>query len=83
MKFKVGDRVRIRPDTRFYMEGDKSNPIHEVGTIDFVGEPELNELNISVKWDGGITNSYDETDLIFVNSHSRVGDMKLNNFHFV
>jgi hypothetical protein len=58
----VGLRVILSPKSKFYGEGDDSNPIDVEGTIT-EEETHDNELTIMVDWDNGEFNSYAPSDL--------------------
>jgi len=59
--FKVGDRVKIIPNTRFYKGGPlESNPKDVGGSI-----TKIEDDWHSVKWDNGRTNGYEVNDLIY------------------
>ncbi|PCI28784.1 hypothetical protein COB55_03415 [Candidatus Wolfebacteria bacterium] len=59
MKFKVGDKIRLREDSKHYTFGI-NNPKDTNGII-----KSLRGINILVDWGGGITNYYMEKDLEF------------------
>jgi hypothetical protein len=61
----VGLRVILSPKSKFYGEGDDSNPIDVEGTIT-EEETHDNELTIMVDWDNGEFNSYAPSDLDLV-----------------
>ena len=61
MKFKIGDRVRLREDSR-WNDNTVANPFGIEGVIQGVGLP------IEVLWGNGKTNYYEETDLDLVES---------------
>lgn len=68
-KFKVGDRVKIIPDTRYY-EGNEysSNPKNISGIISGVhGEDDERDYHVySVNWDNKNSNSYTANDLVLI-----------------
>lgn len=61
---KVNDRVKIAKTSKYYRELDKNNPIDAVGNITKIID---GYLGISVRWDNGKPNSYNECDLELVN----------------
>lgn len=64
MKFKIGDKVKIRKESRWYSEKDTANPINEIGVIN-----DIFGTNISVTWKR-LDNSYTEKDLELVEDKS-------------
>lgn len=69
LKFKVGDRVKIIPGTRYYYgESDSNNPKDIEGTVTKAEEPTSIDSNYSVMWDNKMHNGYHEKDLMLVNS---------------
>ena len=58
---RVGDRVRIRKSSRYYRDGDRANPINEIGIIVRIEEKSF--LSYSVKWPNEYPNGYNEEDL--------------------
>ena len=67
MRFKVGDRVRIRKDSIYYGKG-KFNPSNEIGTVDRIRV--YDNYQYLVKWKN-CTNDYREDDL-------ELADLKIN-----
>lgn len=60
MKFKAGDRVKIRNGSFFCkFDDDPSNPLNTPGTVDSLGDDV-----IYVVWDNGELNTYEEGDLV-------------------
>lgn len=60
-KFKVGDRVRIRKDSEYYLD-DHSNPKDTTGTV--TGYTTTNgSWTTEVDWDNNTKNSYRDHDL--------------------
>jgi hypothetical protein len=58
-KFKIGDYVMIRKDSRFYGSGE-TNPTNIIGKVlHAIGD----YLCHSVRWQNGHTNTYDDIDL--------------------
>lgn len=57
-KFKVGNFVKIRPDSEYYLDGDKLNPKDEIGTV---VETDGSDY-VSVLWVAG-RNCYGDHDL--------------------
>lgn len=70
---KIGNLVRINPESEFAIEDDDWNPVGVVGTIsEYIGDICF-DLPLIVVWDNGVdtygdarTNSYNEKDLILV-----------------
>jgi hypothetical protein len=60
--FKVGDRVRIPKDSKYYGKSDR-NPADVIGTIEQVGEI-IGPFVYRVLWDTAVYNSYREGDLV-------------------
>lgn len=60
---KIGQKVKIRPGTRYYGLSDKSNPSEIVGEIS-----RMDKMYIHVKWSNGTTNSYSNDDLMVINN---------------
>jgi hypothetical protein len=68
MNLQLGSRVKLSPRSEFYSDkahAGSSNPINCLGTV-FQIENEL--LGVYVQWDNGKKNSYDDEDLIMLNS---------------
>ncbi len=70
---KVGNLVRLSPESEFAIEDDDWNPVGVVGTISEYREDTCTDLTLIVVWDNGVdsygsahTNSYNEKDLILV-----------------
>ena len=61
MKFKVGDKVKIRKGARGYGEGSFWNPLGW-GTVVYLWEGNC-VYPVRVKWPNGSMNSYREKDL--------------------
>lgn len=61
-KFKVGDKVKIRKDSKYYLDYDILNPKGAHGEVKSVRS---GELGITVEWDNGNRNGYSESDLEF------------------
>ena len=61
-RFKVGDKVQIRKDSNYYMNGFDSNPKDTNGDVCDVYGDAL--MGIKVMWPAGLTNAYSEHDLI-------------------
>ena len=59
--FAVGDKVIIRPGTRYCREGDRTNPRATEGVIYEINP--LNGLPITVEWANGFANCYASEDL--------------------
>ena len=65
MDYLIGLKVKISEKSRFYAEGDVSNPINDIGEIRLVDPNEY--LPISVFWPSyGNTNTYDIKSLIVI-----------------
>lgn len=66
-KFKVGDTIRIRKDSEYYIEDSSANPKDISGIIDSTEEESEGESEEShlyrVNWSNGRYNSYREKDL--------------------
>jgi hypothetical protein len=62
MKFKIGDTVQIAAGSEYHTPDDDSNPIDTDGVITQI---QVWDLGISVRWDNGWDNSYNEEDLEF------------------
>lgn len=60
-KFKVGDRVRISRDSKYYDSGITSNPTDHDGTV-----TRYDAYAVEVEWDNGTTNDYKDNDLELV-----------------
>ena len=59
-------RVKLAPNSKWYLQGDRANPKDEVGVVismyQFKGSPYF-----IVEWASGKRNDYKEKDLIVVN----------------
>lgn len=62
---KVGDTVRIKSTSYYYIVGDKTNPIDIIGKITAI---ESWSLGVCVDWSNGYSNGYDAIDLEVVDS---------------
>jgi len=60
-QFKVGDKVQIKKSSQYYGDGDSSNPININGRV--TCNSGSSDHNISVDWDNGSSNVYNEHDL--------------------
>lgn len=60
-QFSIGDRVHIRPDSRFYNQSVANPDSNVAGTVKWVYF--LGGLKIWVKWDNGYINLYVDCDL--------------------
>lgn len=70
VKFAIDDVVVIAPDSQYYKYGHPSNPEHVKGVV-----VELHgSYALQVKWDNGITNSYEFKDLLKVDVEVEIGD---------
>jgi hypothetical protein len=67
MEFKIGDRVRIKEGTRFYNDGELSNPMCE-GTVYSISDSLDLDLNIRIFWDNRLYNVYTAKDLELVSN---------------
>lgn len=74
---KVGARVRIKPGTRFYGGSKTSANPSDVGGAIVDGISAW----LSVKWDNGTKNNYEEHDLIFDNPNDMV-EVDTNKIYF-
>lgn len=63
MKFKIGDKVYLREDSR-WSNGYDNNPLDCLGVV--TDSNESKGLNIAVKWCNGHENTYREGDLKMV-----------------
>jgi hypothetical protein len=63
--YKVGDRVRIKNTSSYYVDNDRDNPKNINGIIT---EYDTSGLPVSVKWDNGGYNGYNESDLELIDS---------------
>lgn len=59
--FKIGDRVRIKFDTRYYNNTSSNNPNNVTGTV--IETDQSSGLKYRVAWDNNTKNSYDYKDL--------------------
>jgi hypothetical protein len=71
MRFKVGDRVRIRTDSRFHGLHQTCNPTNEV--IGVIVDLSRHGMDYCVDWPNG-SNWYNEKDL------DMVGDIEPNKY---
>jgi len=62
--YPIGSIVRIVKDSRFYRQGQPSNPIDITGKI--VGNDGFNSLNYKVIWNNKRDNRYSKSDLELV-----------------
>jgi len=63
MKFRVGDKVRIRKDSKYYVAG-RSNPKDTAGIIEEIGPCRNWQSHmITVKWPDEWSNNYRVYDL--------------------
>ena len=58
---KVGDKVKIRNTSKYYMDEDSWNPKDTLGEV--INFNQWNSLPFFVKWENGEENSYGEEDL--------------------
>ena len=63
-KFKVGDKIKIKKDSKFYGDGAR-NPKDKIGEITEIDLKEGRKLPIRVTWSDGAKNTYNEDDLEF------------------
>lgn len=81
-KFKVGDKVFLRPESKWAAYGvnteQSSNPLNVVGEITRYSEYDLKKdrLGISVDWENGHVNNYTEEDLILVSQKGKTSAEK-------
>lgn len=59
--FKIGDKVKIRKDSKYYDRVEPSNPKDTIGTICQLYE--THSYNYQVKWPAGAKNAYNDFDL--------------------
>ena len=64
MKFKIGDRVRILPSSKYWKTGDSNNPQNITGTVDKIVS------GICVMWDNNRHNTYSSKDLEIVSEEA-------------
>lgn len=64
-KFKIGDRVKIKKDSKWYTNS-RNNPKNIEGTINNITNH--NDLNIYVYWDNGGNNAYYVEDLELIDN---------------
>ena len=64
---KKGDRVVLRPGTRYYKVNTRNNPAAVEGVITHAGK--LGEHPVNVDWDNGGHNCYGYDDLIYVDEN--------------
>ncbi|PCI28498.1 hypothetical protein COB55_03810 [Candidatus Wolfebacteria bacterium] len=62
MKFKVGQKVRIRKDCVLY-KGTSGNPKNTNGIIITINKDDIFGLPIRVMWENNVENIYSEEDL--------------------
>ncbi len=76
MRYKLGDRVFICENSRYYL-GDDNNPIGVEGTITGIIDRgylyNVYNLYIMVRWDNGGDNYYHHTDLIYSRKSNKFG----------
>ena len=65
-QFKIGDRVKIKESSKYYVGGDRTNPIQVLGTVYNIYDW------IAVKWDNSSYNSYKAKDLDLAESAEEV-----------
>jgi ribosomal protein L21E len=63
-KFKVGDKIKIRKDSKFFGDGAR-NPKDKIGEITGIDLKDGLNLPIRVTWSDGAKNTYNEDDLEF------------------
>ena len=73
--YKIGNRVRIKNSSTYYVNNDYTNPKSINGTI--IEFYTSGILDIHVKWDNGRYNVYNERDLELVESKSLVEETKI------
>jgi hypothetical protein len=70
--FQVGDKVRIKKSSQYYIDGDDSNPKDTQGIIEEIYSSSIRAINpINVKWDNGVINAYEKDDLELVSNANR------------
>jgi hypothetical protein len=62
---KVGDKVKIRNTSQYYMDGDSWNPKDTLGEV--INFNQWNSLPFLVMWENGEENAYGEEDLEIIN----------------
>ena len=76
MKFKTGDKVKIRKDSEFCGQSKSHNPSNEIGTVSYEGDffktNLTDEYDTGVIWKGG-NNVYRKYDL----EHCRIKNTKI------
>lgn len=79
MKFKIGDRVKLKKGSRFD-DGTMYNPINVEGTINRILEEYLSHR---VMWDNGFSNIYSSGDLDLIKEVSALDLIKNSKGQFV
>lgn len=75
-KFKKDDKVLIKPGSRYYVDSKEgSNPKDLRGTVLTVTHNGGESYTIKVIWENGLTNAYNEPDLIPYQQNFKIGDM--------
>jgi hypothetical protein len=64
--FKLGDKVKIKKSSKYYVDGDDSNPKDREGVIKKIEVSRSNPIH--VEWDNDYTNSYEKEDLELVSN---------------
>lgn len=62
--FKVGDRVKLSINSKFWMENSSSNPRNVEGVV--VIDEYTTDFKYRVKWENERTNCYNDRDLVLV-----------------
>lgn len=70
--FKVGDKVKIRKDSKYYGASWFSNPVDVLGEVNSIYPN--SELPIRVEWSTGVLNCYRSCDLELVKDESPAQD---------
>lgn len=77
-KFKVGDKVKISKESKYYQLDDSFNPAGAIGEVIKVQDEDYSSsLKVKVLWDkeSNISNSYAHNDLVYASAQT----MKVSN----
>jgi hypothetical protein len=75
---KVGDKVKIRNTSRFYLDGSSYNPKDTLGEV--INSNQWNALPFLVKWENGEENAYSEEDLDIVEKKDKIVESVISQF---
>jgi hypothetical protein len=75
---KVGDKVKIRNTSRFYLDGSSYNPKDTLGEV--INSNQWNALPFLVKWENGEENAYSEEDLDIAEQKDKIVESVINQF---